>query len=126
MRSAVAALALFLVSCAAPSMVADAGAGGVAFTWDEIALPADATDRTYELRVWTEEQGLPRNEVLSADGLTSAQWRSPTPLPSALYQWSVRARYFRGGRPCASPWRGEDRSAVVPPRRLARFEVKSP
>jgi len=99
-------LVLLLGACATrPRFAAAARSGDVVTFWWAASEPRPGAEGlTYELCVWSAQDGLPREEWFRVTDLTETSYeKSGVPL-DAEQVWSVRARYHREGRPCASEW----------------------
>jgi hypothetical protein len=83
-----------------------------ALSWDPVparddyqALPADARDLRYDLRVWRLDDGVPVELVVERAGLEAPTYQIEQDLrPGTEYGWSVRLRYFSGGQPRGLRW----------------------
>ena len=72
---------------------------------DYQALPPDARDLRYDLRVWRLDDGVPVELVVERAGLEAPTYQIEQDLrPGTEYGWSVRLRYFSGGQPRALRW----------------------
>lgn len=76
--------------------------------WETLPI-ANATDVSYDLRIWTSAMGWPGTLIYAREALPMPSHTLEEPLkPSTEYLWTVRARFVLDNFPRISTWAMSD------------------